>query len=353
MKLKNQSIMYKFILFFMLSPSVVLGEFQHKKRVTIDKSYTVSDLTLLKIDNQFGDIMIHSWSKQEFSISVEIIVESRSEARIERLLENIEVDVRESDIEIYFETNINSGIKSKEKYKINYQVYMPENNPLHIKNQFGDVSMGDRKEKLYLDVSYGAFKINDLYSNKVEIELAFGNGSINHMQDGKIHAKYSHLNINKTHNIELSQSFSDVEIKEVNNIDLISKYGNVELGNAHNIDAEAKYSDFEIEELTGFLEMECSYLGGFEIEKLSKTFTKIDIEGKYGSYDIGLEEGLNANIDATFHYADLKLDSDINVTFYHKIKDNNKIIYRGKIGSGDELKKIKIYSHYGSLYLER
>ncbi|MEM9340380.1 MAG: hypothetical protein AAGA66_16715, partial [Bacteroidota bacterium] len=88
------------------------------------------------------------------------------------------------------------------------------------------------------------------------------------------------------------------------------------------------------------------------IERLSKDFTSIDIEGKYGSYEIGIDPEVNADINAEFRYAGIKADSDINVDFHYQVRESSRSSYKGKIGKGNPEKVIKINSSYGNLKLK-
>ncbi|WP_462251450.1 DUF4097 family beta strand repeat-containing protein [Ekhidna sp.] len=325
---------------------------QEEKKKYVEKNYSVSATTKLRVNNKFGKVEINSWEKNEFDIKVEIIGKGRNEERAQRILDAIEIDITEGSSEIVFETEISSTKnKNQEGFEINYTIYMPDTNPLDIKNSFGDVTMGDRKNELDIIVSYGSMRVGDV-SGEAQIKLSFGSGSIGSINDGEATIKYSKFDIDGASKLEMTQGFSEIEIGEVTDLEIESKYGSVEIEKAQTVDADAHFSGFEIEELTGSLELDCSYLGNFKIDKLAKSFTLVDIDGKFGSYEIGLEEGMNADINAEFSFADLKYSSDVDATFNYRVKESNKSTYKGRIGQGDSNKMIRIDSNYGSLRLK-
>lgn len=338
---------------FLFSSMIAFAGDQDQKKKYVEKNYTVTASTKLRIENKFGDIKINSWEKSEFDIKVEIIAKGRNEERSQRILDAIEIDITEGSAEIVFETEIESTKnKNEEGFEINYTVYMPESNPLEIKNSFGDVGMGNRQNDLDIHVSYGSMRAGDILGD-ASIRVSFGNGSVGKIKDGDATIKYSNFEVDEADVLDLKQGYSDVEIGTVRDLELESKFGKVEIEKADKIDAEAGYSKFEIEELTGSLELDCNYLGGFQIERLAKTFSLVDIDGKYGSYQIGIEEGLDADINAEFSFADLKLASDVDASFNYRVKESNKSTYRGKIGNGNPNKIIRIDSSFGSLKLEK
>lgn len=344
---------YKLVtLCLLLVISVFADGGQDEKKKYVEKNFKVSSTTKLKIENKFGKVEINSWAKSEFDIKVEIVGKGRNEDRAQNILDAIEIDITEGSAEIVFETEIdNINNKKEEGFEVNYTVYMPDANPLEVKNSFGDVTMGDRGNDLTISVSYGSMRVGDV-SGDTDLKLSFGSGSIGRIKDGEATIKYSDFEFDGADVLDLTQGFSDVEIGEVADLELESKYGKIEIEKAGKVDADAHFSGFDIEELTGSLELKCSYLGDFKIDKLAKTFTSVDIDGKFGSYEIGLEEGMNADIEAEFSFADLKYASDVDATFNYRVKESNKSIYRGKIGSGDPNKTIRVDSSYGNLRLK-
>ncbi|MBC6427337.1 MAG: hypothetical protein GDA51_12930 [Ekhidna sp.] len=339
------------IFFAVIAWTGSFGKDQDQKKKHIEKNYQISSSTRLNIENKFGKVEVNNWEKDEFSVRIEIVGKGRNEERAQRILDAIAIDINQNSNDISFETEIESRKnKNQEGFEINYTVYMPEDNPLYVKNSFGDVTMGDRKGNLELNVSYGSMKIGDIEGN-AQIRLSFGSGSVGNAVDGNITVKYSSMEIESANTIEFEQGFSDIEIGEVRNLELESKYGKVEIEKAHKIEADVHFSGFEIEELTGSLELDCSYLGDFRVERLAKSFTLLKIDGKFGSYDIGLEPGLNADIDAEFSFADLKHSSEVKTDFNYRVKESNKSYYKGKIGDGDPDKMIKVDSRYGNLRL--
>ncbi|GAB4235227.1 MAG: hypothetical protein Tsb0034_09300 [Ekhidna sp.] len=347
-----QPFKYSVLSILLLSASLAMGKGQDEKKRIVEKNFKVNASTALRIDNKFGKVEINTWEKSEFNVKIEIIGKGRNEERAQRILDAIDIDIREGSTEVSFETEIeNNKSKNEEGFEVNYTVHMPEKNPLEIKNAFGDVTMGNRTGNLDLDVSYGSMKVNDV-TGSTKVKLSFGSGSVGSIKKADFTVKYSKLDLEAATVLEMEQGFSDIEIGTVDELEIESKYGSLEIEKAHKVDADAHFSGFEIEELTGSIELDCSYLGDFTIERLAKTFTLVDIDGKFGSYEIGLEPGINADINAEFSFADLRVSSDVDATFHYRVKESNQSIYKGKIGKGDPNKMIRIDSGYGNLRLK-
>ncbi len=316
----------------------------------IKKNFSVSSNTKLSVRNSFGKVHINNWEKSEFGVEVEVIGKSSREEKAQEIADRINIDIRESSDMISFETELdNIRTRNNEGYEINYTINMPSENPIRIINKFGDIYLDERFGEADIDVSYGALRADDL-NEKSSVKVAFGKGSIDRFERGEIEIKYSDVDIESSDQLEMDQQFSNVELNKVNDIELESKYGSVDLGIVGSADVDVSFSGFKIDELSGSLDMEAGYVSGFEIDLLRNSFESVYITGKFGSYDIRLEEGLSADIEAEFKYSDLKVRG-ADVDFHYRVKENNSSEYRGKIGGGDPNKKIVIRSSYGNCNL--
>ena len=314
---------------------------------TITKNFVVTSSTTLEVRNTFGAIHINNWDKGEFAVEVEIIGKSSSESRAQQIADRIEIDIRESGDRVSFETELNDiKTRGRDGFEVRYTISMPADNPIRIRNSFGDVYLDDRNGSADLDISYGSLKAGDL-NEESKVKLSFGKGYIDRFETGQLEVKYSELEISSSRRLDMDQQFSKVEIDEVDELELDSKYGEVEIGAVKELDADVSYSGFTIEELITSMDLDAQYVSGFEIDMVRKDFEFLYIEGKFGSYDIRLEEGLQADIEAEFKYSDLKtMGADVN--FHYRVKDNNESEYRGKIGGGHPDRRIVIRSTYGN-----
>ncbi len=317
---------------------------------TIRENFQVTSSTELIVSNSFGRVHVENWDKNEIGVVIELIAESNNDQRAQELLDRIDIDIDEGSSSIYLRTqlgNINS--KNRDRIEVNYRISMPAGNPLDIQNKFGDIFTDDREGELSIDLSYGALKTGNLNS-RVDLEVAFGSADIGDIQRGDLNIKYSDVEIRDCEQMDVRQQFSDLEIGNVSELELDSKYGSVELGTVGEIEVDVQYSRFEIEELTGSIDMEARYVSGFEIEKVRKEFSEVIISGTFGAYDIGLEEGLSAEFYGEFDYSDLRA-SGVDIEFRRRIRDNNHSEYQGSIGGGNSSKRISVDSSYGDLRL--
>ena len=101
-----------------------------------------------------------------------------------------------------------------------------------------------------------------------------------------------------------------------------------------------------MERLAKRLELEMQY-GGASIEKLSRGFDAVNIDGSYTSFKIGVEGGADFKMDAETNYAGIGYPSGMNVTYeYEKGSDHT---VRGYVGSENAGASIRARLNYGGL----
>ncbi len=331
----------------MAATTLVAQEVEKEKRIS--KSYKVNDNRVqFSVTNKFGRIQIATWDKPQIDVEVVIKVDKRNEARADKMLEQINVSIMESSQAISFETRIDGSLNNRndEQFEINYDIKMPSNLVLKVKNSFGDTYIAAYDGPATLDISYGNIKA-DAFTNDLNLELSFGDGDIRTARKSNMNVKYSKLRMDKVGNAIIDQQFSDLEIENLEDVNLDSKYGNLEFGSLNNITGKVSFSGFELDLLRKSMDLVTSYSGDFTVRKVNRDFQRISLDGKFGSFDLGLQSGANATIESDLRYCDMSY-SGVPFEFNYVVKDHNSKEFRGKLGSGQG-GSIKISSEYGDV----
>lgn len=320
----------------------------YEKSKQISKTYQVNDEVLLDVSNSFGQVHINTWNENRIEVVIDIITRMSSERRAEELLDKIEIKISESSSEKSFETVIAGKLKSgnNEKFEINYLVNMPKGNPLKLKNSFGNTYIGDLAGNCDIKLSYGDFRIAQLSGN-TDLKVSFSDGEIQGMTLGELEIKYSDVEIEKIGKIRLDQGFSDVKIETATTIDLTSKYGELEIGSVQGVRGYVGYSDFSIDRLETELDLETAYAGDFQVNEISRNFSKINIDGKFGDFNLIFEEGVNFDFKVQLSFSDFSY-SGLPLEFNKKIKESFKATYEGLLGKGSG-GVVDVNSSYGDV----
>ena len=248
MKRSIITLIYLFTL--ALSPAIAhSGDQLVEKTKTYSKSYSISGSDKITLDNQFGEMKISTWDKNEIRVDVRIEARGSTEEIAQRILDNIYIEDSKTGSAVSFMTkmknkNMNWNNDKKKEYKetgmkIDYTVNMPSGNYLSATNQFGPMSLPDFRGPVMLVSKFGSLTAGKL-SDVKEVNVEFGDARIESVNGGKLTVKFSRGEIkNVNGNVVARFEFCDkLKIGLDNNtkdLDIKSSYSTLYLDAASNL----------------------------------------------------------------------------------------------------------------------
>jgi len=225
-------------------------KYEFIKKKSVNKSYNVSSSDKLNIQNSFGSVEVKTWDKNEIKVDVDIEVSANTDALAQKMIDRISVKEDRSGKEITFKTDMKdihnskddkNSKENKSTMHINYSIYMPANNPLKIKNDFGPTTIPDYRGEVELTSTFGSLTTGNLASIK-NIHVEFGKANLANISSAPVTIKFSKAVISKlSGNIKLNLEFcSNVRLSLDNNLtslDLKTSYSTVNLKPLGNLPA--------------------------------------------------------------------------------------------------------------------
>ncbi len=326
----------------------LLGQVKDKR---VDRTFTVNNNTRLRIDNKFGKVHINTWDQNKITVQVMIEVDGNDEAA-KNILDRINIKVSESSSEVRIETDIAESRDKwrNQRFKINYTVKMPKNNPLSLDHRHGDVYIDNLDGPLVLELAHGQIVAEELNGNS-RISLQHGTGGrISAISSGSLDIQhYQQLRIGRMGTLELEFAHSSIEVEEAGDLDIEARHSNIELGSAgalnldmqhskiaaeslRSVRSDMQHSSLDVEELERLLDVDCNH-SQVEIDEVSKNFTLVNFEGDHSYLDLEMESGTSATFDIELKYGKLHYpESSVDMS-YVNIENQSKE-YKGKFGNG-------------------
>lgn len=223
------------------------------KKKSYSKSYPLSPSDKVILNNQFGEMKIETWDRNEVKVDATITTESDDEARAQNRLDLIVIEDDKSGNTVSFATKfkddkekIKDGPKSKnERITINYTVHLPATATLGATNQFGAMFIPDYRGEATLVSKFGSLTAGKI-DNAKTIRVEFGEANIEQVRNGDVEISFSSGNI---------RGFG----------------GNVDVKFSHcsaiklNIDNDAKGLKIENSYSTLYLDMSRNFNGNYDI----------------------------------------------------------------------------------------
>lgn len=356
-----KTTLYKSVVVLFLLPTLVLANhntnFKHSKDKSIHKEYSVNTNAKLDIDNSFGNVDIVTWNENRIVIDVEIKVEGNNEEKVQKRLDNINVEFSASNSSVSAKTVFNKsksswnwfGNNNNSSMEINYTVKMPITNSLNLSNDYGAINLTKLNGKATISCDYGQMIIGELMADNNYLNFDYTSKStIGYMKSGEINADYSGFTLDKVETLELNADYTNSKIIEVSSIDYNCDYGKITIENAETITGVGDYISHRIGEVSKSLSIEADY-GSIKVDKLTSSLKNVDIDADYTGIKMGYDSGLNFDFDIQLRYAGLNGEEDLNIQ--HSDKSNNSKKFSGHHGSKSSGNMIKINSEYGGVTL--
>ena len=143
------------------------------------------------IENKFGEVRLHGESGRDLKISATIRVQADSHEQAQGFADKIRIDVEQTASGVRVITNYPEEIRNwfgrkKASYSVDYDVAVPADAPVFLKNSFGNVNAANVRGRSEFDNSHGSLIVRDIGPARlnnsfgsIELSAAAGDTSIN------------------------------------------------------------------------------------------------------------------------------------------------------------------------------
>ena len=300
------------------SQVLATGEPMVEKKKTYTKSYPVSAGDKASFNNQFGELKLNTWDKNEVKVDITITTEAGTDEKAQRIMDRISIEDGKNNNGVFFKTKIQSNDKQdrwekgeKQKFSIDYVVYMPARNPLLVENQFGSMNLGDYSGEITVISKFGSLTAGKLSNNK-KINVEFGKAEIGGISNGEVVIKFSKVSIGSLDgSVKAEFEYCDGAMLKVDNdvksLQVKNNFSHLYINVSTNLSAS-----FDISTHFGDLNNKTSFSikeEGDDDNRRGPDFTRkfsgktgggtipIQIKSDFGGVTIGHNLNININID--------------------------------------------------------
>ncbi len=187
-----RTLLFKYaILVLLISPTALIardGQFKGKytKEKTIKKEYNVNADALLKVKNSYGNITLSSWDQNRVEIVVHIKTNGNNEEKVQKRLDQIDVEFDASSSMVSAKTNFNKsssswgwnwGRKNNVNVQVNYTIKLPVKNSVHLNNNYGTITIDRIDGHAKINCDYGRLDIGELRGRNNQLNLDYTSNS--------------------------------------------------------------------------------------------------------------------------------------------------------------------------------
>jgi hypothetical protein len=198
MKRHIRLLSYTIISLVLSAPLITLAQDVKRTRM-INKSYDVKADDKLWIENQFGNVVVSTWDKEQITVDIEVAVRASTDEKADEIMKKIDVKDSQDGNNIRFKTKVDNihnmngnkgrGDGDQRGFYIDYVIHMPDNNRLDIDNSFGKTEVPAFKGGIALTSKFGSLNTGKL-DNVDMIDVEFGKCYITSINNGKVAFKF-------------------------------------------------------------------------------------------------------------------------------------------------------------------
>jgi len=325
------------------------------------KEFATKPGTTLEISNKYGDVVGHSWDKDQVVIDVKVTVELPNRERAERYLSYIDIKFSEGEDLISAKTiiedkfNFSGWGSSFRRFRIDYSVNMPAGINLTLSNRYGNTDLDEINGLVNLDIKYGNLTALKFTRENVKplnkLNLGYGKATIDQAGWLDVTVRYSgNMEISESQALLIDSKYSKLTIGETSSIVGESKYDNLRIQDINNLVLDAGYADINIGSLRKKLKLEAGY-GSFSVENVPSGFESIDVDTRYTGVRLGISNEASYKLDAKVSYGGLKFDEE-HFQYQKRIVQNNSTEASGVVGKeSSPSATVNVNASYGSIRL--
>jgi hypothetical protein len=147
-------------------PSAAANPAQEQISRDFQKTLTLPAGQSFRIENKFGEIRVHGESGRDLKISATIHVQADSHDQAQSYADKIRIDVEQTSQGVQVRTNYPEETRNwfgrrTISYSVDYDVALPPDAPLFVRNSFGSINAAGVRSKSEFDNSHGSLTVRD------------------------------------------------------------------------------------------------------------------------------------------------------------------------------------------------
>src|SRR6266851_9230266 len=173
-------------------PALAANPGQEQISKDFQKTVTLSAGQSVSVEHKFGEIKLHGEAGREVKISATIRAQASSREEAESFAQKIQIEVQQSGegvrIKTIYPEEENRWFRSSRSssWSVSYDIGMPSNAPLTVRNSFGNVDVAGIHGAADIENSHGSLTVRDAGAahlnnslGSIELHGAGGNVAVN------------------------------------------------------------------------------------------------------------------------------------------------------------------------------
>ncbi len=219
-----KKILLLFLILFSGGFHIYSQETVHVITRKTEKEFAVQPKSRLTINAERGIIIIKSWNENNVKVTLKLVAKNKELETAREEVQYMQYTLTEGRNEIILKNVL--LLPSKKEYselssiiRAEYDIYIPDNMPVTIRNKFGSVTLRNLNATLNIDLEYSDLTLHDC---NAELDLFINTGDLvcsRSELNATIETRYSQINFNQVKgDIKLIMMYGNIYISLSNDL---------------------------------------------------------------------------------------------------------------------------------------
>ncbi len=193
------------------------GRGDYRTRFDEERIFDEEEIEEFHLTHSFGDITINTWDEDYVKLELSVLSENDDEEFVLSSKNDLfDEDFDDGVLRIQSNTRKYLEPRTVHSFRVNYQVYLPENADIRISHEFGNIDVDGAEGEVDITNRHGNVRLDNTYG-PIGISNRFGDISVSDIRDGaRIENRHGNITITASE-----------EIKE--NLEIENEFGNIRL----------------------------------------------------------------------------------------------------------------------------
>lgn len=307
-------------------------------------------LSGLEIDNRHGNISVNAWQKDSVRVDVKIAVNSDSRSSANEVLDLISIRSNETDSVFYFRTKFKDDFYSNHSFKISYQVNVPSNFNLKIKNRFGNIELSSITGFLDIDLEYGFLEQKGLgLVQNIKTHLSFADAKLGNFGQADMELTNAHIELENVEKGTFTGQYYQLDLPRGGTININSSTGRFNLGKIKELKMTGEFCYASINKILNNGHIEITN-GLLIIKAVSDKLEELSVNNNNAPANISLPLNLDYSLHGEVTNGQFRHFSAGN---FRIIRDLEKISFAGTNTDEQNGAQIVLFNKNASINIEK
>lgn len=312
----------------------------------------VNPATSVEINNKYGQVKISTWNKDSVSIHISIGSTKNISNKLQKVLESIRFDIKQTAYYVTVQTLIGSNrssfisdlknfLSGDNNIAIDYKLIVPSYLDLKITNKYGNVYIDNFKGKLNLNLSNGQLDAKVLGgSNK--LNLSFCRATIQSIDNADIEIAFdSKLSVKRAGHLTFNSNSAVIDIEDISIIRINSRRDDYKINRVEYLYGKTYFSNISTKTIQKEVSIETTY--GETILSLGKSVVFTNLTSKFTNITINTPLSATFKLNAEHINSEFSFPDSFSNIHQNLIKEGGTRTHTyGTIGTSNPSSEIRI-----------